>query len=217
VDWQRHGQTGFGWAAQREVLADGLYDRAIGGGGDQLMAHAFAGDWESECARVIMPPNAPYEADYRAWCAKVYPHVRGRLGFVEGHVLHLWHGSLASRRYRDRSLDLAALEYDPSRDIRLGRKRCWEWTGRNPALERWCLRYFDGRKANHPSAETSISRRDIIRRIGRYRDRAENAQLRFWVDAATSAERAVLRAPTIAEAREVADDFFDWCTDEAES
>jgi hypothetical protein len=131
-------------------------------------------------------------------------------------VLHLWHGSRASRRYRDRTYDLAALEYNPSKDIGLGPTRCWEWTGRNQALERWCRRYFEGRKANRPSAQASISRRDIVQRIRRYRDRAENAQLKFWADAATSAERAVLRASTITEVRDVANDFFDWCTDEAE-
>ncbi len=218
--WELHGQTGFAWAARREALVHGLYDRAIAGGADHIMAHAFAGDWESECISGIMLGNQPYDSDYRAWSVRVYRLVRARLGFIEGHLLHLWHGSLANRRYRDRACDLAALNYDPSRDIRLGPSRCWEWTGKNEALQRWCRKYFDERREDtRPGQERQErpSRRDLLSRIRRYRDRAENAELAFWVDAACSAERAVLRAQSVLAARRVADDFFDWCADEAAS
>ena len=51
----RHGHTGFGWAARRSVLDQaGLYDACITGGGDHVMAHAFCGDWESPCLTRMM-------------------------------------------------------------------------------------------------------------------------------------------------------------------
>ncbi|MFZ4656964.1 MAG: hypothetical protein ACOYNY_08135 [Caldilineaceae bacterium] len=42
--YYRFGAYGFGWAARRELLQHGLYDRAILGGGDQLVARASSGE-----------------------------------------------------------------------------------------------------------------------------------------------------------------------------
>jgi hypothetical protein len=213
--WEQHGQTGFAWAARREILKYGLYDRAIAGGGDHLMAHAFVGDWESGCMAEVMLGNSPYRKDYERWCSSVYPLVRSRIGFVAGSALHLWHGMLANRQYRDRAGALTALGFNPAVDIRLGRNGCWEWASHNVSLQRWSRNYFSLRKEDTVGDRKTSTRAQLLSRIRRYQDRAENAQLTFWVNAALSAERAIRRAPSVRRAREVAEDFFAWCADQA--
>lgn len=48
-----HGSTGLAWAAQRELLEKhGLYDAALAGNGDHLMAHAMVGDLAGFCVEI---------------------------------------------------------------------------------------------------------------------------------------------------------------------
>lgn len=45
-----HGHTGFAWAARRDLLAQhGLYEAALNGNGDHLIAHAMAADTDGPC------------------------------------------------------------------------------------------------------------------------------------------------------------------------
>lgn len=53
--YEQHGHTGFAWAARRQLLEKhGLYDAALDGTGDHLMAHAMCGDLDSPCIRTSM-------------------------------------------------------------------------------------------------------------------------------------------------------------------
>ena len=116
----RHGHTGFGWAARRSVLDQaGLYDACITGGGDHVMAHVFCGDWESPCLTRMTGPDTLWYHHAVAWAKNVYPVVRARLGVVEGAALHLWHGDLASRQYDLRYEALRNARFDPNQDLAL--------------------------------------------------------------------------------------------------
>lgn len=145
-DFARHGHTGFAWAARREVLVGGLYDACIAGSGDHMMAHAFCGDWESVCVARIIGDAGRHRAYFARWAAAVYSRVRGRVGFVPGAVLHLWHGEVADRRYVDRNRELAGFGFDPLRDVWVGGSGCWEWASRKPALHQWAADYFRHRQ-----------------------------------------------------------------------
>lgn len=146
-DFAAHGHTGFAWAARRVVLAGrGLYDACIAGSGDHMMAHAFAGDWTSGCVGRIIGAANRHHRYFAAWCRAVYPHVRARVGFVPGAVLHLWHGEVADRRYVDRNRELAAYGFDPATDVRVGEGGCWEWASHKPDLHRWAAEYFGRRR-----------------------------------------------------------------------
>lgn len=122
-DFERHGHTGFGWAARRSVLGHGLYDACIAGGGDHVMAHVFCGDWESQCLTRMMGPDSAWYHNAVAWAAKAYPLVRARLGVVSGAALHLWHGDIASRQHGLRYEALRNARFDPDRDLEAGRMR----------------------------------------------------------------------------------------------
>lgn len=144
--FDRHGHTGFGWAARRDFLdRHGLYDTCVAGSGDHLMAHAFCGDWDSSCIDRIVGGEGRHREYFRDWSQEIYPSVRARVSHVPGTVLHFWHGDFAKRRYVDRNRELAEFAFDPRRDLKVGASGCWEWASAKPDLHRWAFEYFGKR------------------------------------------------------------------------
>jgi len=145
--FDKHGHTGFAWAARREILEQhGLYDACISGSGDHMMAHGFCGDWESNCIDRIFGGNVAHQEHFAAWCRRMYCDVRAKVGYVPGTLLHLWHGDMDNRRYVLRNQELALFEFDPASDIRLGSEGCWEWNSAKTDLHRWAVNYYYQRK-----------------------------------------------------------------------
>ena len=74
----------------------GLYDVAVGGNADHLMAHAFCGEFHSECLtlKTYGTENEEYFEHYLRWAQPAWKIVHGRLGFVPGAAFHLWHGEV---------------------------------------------------------------------------------------------------------------------------
>lgn len=96
--WQA-GAThpGFAWAARRELWleAGGLFDRALVGGADSI--------WASTCLDRPIPQWLNYgELEEWKMIVRKWMQRSGDCGFVEGTVVHEWHGSLKNRRYVDR-------------------------------------------------------------------------------------------------------------------
>ncbi len=139
--WETHGETGFAWAARREVLEEGLYDACVIGGGDHAMAHAFAGGAEAACVSRIMAHRAHRE-HFERWARGCGARIAGRVGFVPGTVLHLWHGARERRSYLGRYRELSRYELDPETDLRLAADGCWEWSSEKTRLHGFAKRYF---------------------------------------------------------------------------
>ena len=95
-DFAYHGHTGFAWAARRELLEEvGLYDPCLTGSGDHLMSHGFSGGMRrSPCMKRVIGNQAAYMRHYLRWADKTRELVQGRLGYIPGTLLHLWHGDL---------------------------------------------------------------------------------------------------------------------------
>ena len=144
-NFSAHGHTGFAWAARREALTHGLYDVCLSGSGDHLMAHAAGGDFGCACVRAIFGANTTFEDHYRVWASSFHAQAAGRIGALPGRLLHLWHGDFALRGYPDRNRELAALEFDPGNDLKLGEAGTWTWASDRPALHRWARRQFEAR------------------------------------------------------------------------
>jgi hypothetical protein len=143
--FQLHGHTGYAWAARRELLdACGLYDACLTGSGDHLMAHAFAGALESRCISATTG-SGPYADHFARWAEKADRIVGGRLGHVPGRVLHLWHGTIADRRYHQRNQDLKALAFDPDHHLRHAENGLWEWAEAPAELQAWATDLFVSR------------------------------------------------------------------------
>jgi hypothetical protein len=146
-DYDRHGHTGFAWAARRELLdRHGLYAHAIAGNADHLMAHAIFGDWNASCVRRLLGINTPSAAHYRKWAKPFWSDVKDNFATVPGDVLHLWHGELINRRYLPRAKELLAFDYDPDRDVRVDGGGALEWASARPELHRWSTEYYQQRR-----------------------------------------------------------------------
>jgi hypothetical protein len=142
-----HGHTGLAWAARRDIMqALGLYDAAIAGGADHLMAHAVCGDFGSRCLRETFSNCRSYLEHFRQWAESAWLAIRGHVGFVPGAALHLWHGETKFRGHYQRKEALSHFAFDPVRDLRLEDNGLWCWSDRTPGLRTWGLEYFARRR-----------------------------------------------------------------------
>jgi hypothetical protein len=143
-DYALHGITGLAWAARRDVLeAHGLYDACLSGSGDHLIAHATLGDFRSPCVARTFAGNHRHAAHFAAWVARWKTSVPGRVGRAAGEALHLWHGDRRHRGYPLRNRELAALAFDPDRDLEVSADGAW--ISRRDDLVRWSEALFANR------------------------------------------------------------------------
>jgi hypothetical protein len=146
--WDRHGHTGYAWAARRELLDKcGLYEACLSGNADHLMAHAFvAGMAKSPCMPQAFEGAQKYAQHFLRWGIRARDIVGTKLGVVQGRVLHLWHGEVADKAYRKRQRDFRSLGFDPDAHLQTDEGGMLDWTNEAPAdLKAWCNDLFNGR------------------------------------------------------------------------
>ena len=99
-NYNNHGHVGFAWGAKREVLTQmPLYDKALIGGADHIIAHAAAGQIPHTCITKSFTDNLE---EVNEWSSQFYAIVQGKIGYVKGDLFHLWHGDLEKRQYLKR-------------------------------------------------------------------------------------------------------------------
>jgi hypothetical protein len=146
LNGKTYGTPGFAWAARREAVPDGIYDKDIIGGGD---CHAIAAwieqrRWvEKQYAGLKAPA-----ADFDAWKRRQLPLVNGQIGYVPGGAYHLYHGTREKRQYGDRLQILRDHNFCIS-DIRIDQNGAWEWASNKPAFHRDIVGYFMNREEDH--------------------------------------------------------------------
>jgi hypothetical protein len=102
-NYNNHGHVGFAWAARREILeAVPLYDKALIGGADHIIAHASAGQINHNCIAKSFTDNLD---EVNQWSKEFYIVVNGKIGFVKGDLYHIWHGDIDKRQYLKRIQD----------------------------------------------------------------------------------------------------------------
>ncbi len=145
--YKDHGHVGFAWAARRSLLETvRLRDVDPNGHGDHLMAHAMLGDWNSVCVRRLVGAVGPYAESTRRWARQFHGEVQGRLGYIPGALMHLWHGRIADRRYYTLALHLRAFGFDPDRHLCEHPSGLWAWTEEAATMEAEYRRYFATRR-----------------------------------------------------------------------
>jgi hypothetical protein len=160
-DWNYYGQSfagkptvynvwhpGYAWAARREAfdMLGGLYDVSILGSGDHLMAWALIGEGVRQLPSGMSPG---YKESLRIWQERAEKFIQRDVGYVNGTLLHHWHGKKSDRRYKSRWEILEEFKFDPEFDI----KRDWQGlfqfnldgTPRMLGLRDNVRRYFRGR------------------------------------------------------------------------
>ncbi len=96
-NYDLHGHVGFAWGARRELLeAVPLYDKALIGGADHIIAHAATGDIPHDCIKKSFADDLP---EVTRWMRTFHAVVRGQVGYAEGDLYHIWHGDLPARDY----------------------------------------------------------------------------------------------------------------------
>lgn len=102
-NYDRHGHVGFAWGARREVLESvPLYDRALIGGADHIMAHAAAGHIPHSCITKSFTDNID---EVNSWSKRFFNVVHGSIGYAKGDLYHIWHGDITNRQYLKRIQD----------------------------------------------------------------------------------------------------------------
>ncbi len=105
-NYNNHGHVGFAWGATREILeAIPLYDKALIGGADHIIAHAAAGQIAHSCITKSFTDNLD---EVNEWSNRFYSHIQGRIGYVKGDLYHIWHGDIEKRQYLKRIQDFTA-------------------------------------------------------------------------------------------------------------
>jgi hypothetical protein len=106
TNYDKHGHVGFAWGARREVLdAIPLYDKALIGGADHIMAHAAAGQIGHSCITKSFTDDIESVND---WSRLFYNVVNAKIGYVKGDLYHIWHGDLVKRQYLKRIQDFTS-------------------------------------------------------------------------------------------------------------
>lgn len=99
-NYDKHGHVGFAWGARREILdIIPLYDKALIGGADHIIAHASAGQIGHSC---LMKSFTEDIDAVNEWCEDFDFLINGKISYVKGDLYHLWHGDVAKRQYLKR-------------------------------------------------------------------------------------------------------------------
>lgn len=133
-----HYAPGMAWAARRSTLEScRLYDAAILGSGDKLAFAAAAG--RADDAAFSMRMGDAQTRHYREWAECFRSAVQGQISYVEGDLLHQWHGALAGRRYRERLNRFDQFDFDPKIDLTTTPDGAWRWNSDKPDLHKFVL------------------------------------------------------------------------------
>jgi len=143
---RRDRLAGLAWAGRRELLErHGFYDACVFGAGDRAFAcAAFGRHRVAEQAWLRTPQQRRH---YHAWADGFAADVAGRVGLVEGDLLHLWHGALENRQHRVRHQVAEAHAFDPAADIAIDAETgLWRWATPKHVLHRAVADFFRQRQ-----------------------------------------------------------------------
>lgn len=102
-NYDNHGHVGFAWGAKKEILLSvPLYDKALVGGADHIIAHAAAGHIPHECITKSFKDDI---VEVENWMRKFFSVCQGKIGYVKGSLYHTWHGDISKREYLKRIQD----------------------------------------------------------------------------------------------------------------
>ncbi len=108
----KNGHTGYAWACRKSAYnkIGGLMDFPILGSADAHMAMAFIGKVE----RTLHPKlNKNYKELCKIFEERCVRHLKYNIGYVNGTIIHNFHGNKADRQYATRWQILLEHNFDP--------------------------------------------------------------------------------------------------------
>lgn len=140
------GATGLAWAYRIEALdkLGRLMDRAILGSADWYMAYALLQRDDFRLQRETERVTPHYRDYLMAWIRNAV-RIQANVGFVEGHVIHKWHGPKGKRGYSTRWKILEDNKFDPYVDLLTTHQGTYDWAGNKPKLRDEVRHYLRSR------------------------------------------------------------------------
>lgn len=136
---------GFAWAARRESINSlgGLIDWSILGGGDMYMAYALVGQLNNR----NMPNSLGKKGIelLKEWQNRSEKYVKRNVGYMDGLILHFWHGKKVDRKYQDRGQILVESKFNVEKDIKRDWQGLYQLNEENIKLRDSIKKYFSGR------------------------------------------------------------------------
>lgn len=132
---------GLCWGFNRNILANGFYDRHILGSNDALQLLSVMGDYLN--SQVINTYPKALVKDWLYYCRQMPPLIKYNVGYCKGKIQHLYHGNMYKRGYHTREKLLSQYQYDPKKHIELDTNHLYRIT--EPNLQQSIIRYFDER------------------------------------------------------------------------
>ncbi len=115
---------GYAWAITREAYEEmgGFFDISILGAGDHHMAMAFVGKSEGS---IHGGTTQNYQDRAFEHLARIEQVINGDLCYIDGLVLHYWHGRKGDRKYVERWSVLVDNKFEPGYDLYRRPVACW--------------------------------------------------------------------------------------------
>jgi hypothetical protein len=135
---------GFCWAATRQGINEigRLLDISILGAADRQMALACFNRVHESLPGNISPG---YKEQVIQWQDRAYKYLLGRTGYLNGTIIHYWHGKKVDRKYADRWQILTRHHFDPEFDLKNDSNGMLQFEGNKPLMELEILQYFKAR------------------------------------------------------------------------
>lgn len=147
---ERYGvwHPGYAWACRRDAWdhLGGLIDFGIVGSADRYMACGLIGEMAQSLGPEIVRDCPAYTEWCLEWQARAETTIKRNIGFVDGLLLHYFHGAKKNRGYLDRSAILWENQFDPAKDIKRDWQGMWQLTDRKIGLRDQLRAYFRARE-----------------------------------------------------------------------
>lgn len=146
---------GYAWAARIDALdkMGGFFDVGIMGAGDRNMACALIGR-VSDSFYPTMDENCPELRDMMiAYQDRAVKNINYNVGYMDGTILHYWHGKKKDRGYQNRWTHLIDNQFNPHRDIYKDRQGLYQLSDEKPKLRDGIRRYFRSRNEDDISLD----------------------------------------------------------------
>jgi hypothetical protein len=135
---------GFAWATTKNALnsVGGLIEEAILGSADSYMAYALINKLDLIINKKL---SKNYIRRIKKWELLAQEHIKKNIGYVEGTLMHYWHGKKKNRGYNWRNNILIENNYDPETDLKKDWQGMFSLTGNKIKLREDLRGYFKSR------------------------------------------------------------------------
>ena len=109
------------------------------------MAAALLGQVKASISPAIYKSSPMYVEWCLNWEANAIKYLKYNIGFMDGLVLHFWHGKKSNRKYHDRWKILVENKFDPLLDLKKDSQGLWQLTDHNYKLRNDLRAYLAAR------------------------------------------------------------------------